>query len=156
MLQYHKITEEEKYLISEWKYREPYSIYNNIPYIEQLKNHQGFADLQNNYYSYYDGEKLVGYTNLKEREADVFLGIGVNPEYCDQGYGQQIVKMACVLSHKQYPDTKISIEVRSWNIRAIKCYEKAGFNISDVPVVKTTPIGQGEFYIMTENCRKAM
>lgn len=52
MLLYHKVTEEEKYLISEWKYREPYSIYNNIPYTEQIQKHRGFADLQNNYYSY--------------------------------------------------------------------------------------------------------
>lgn len=72
MLLYHKVTEEEKYLISEWKYREPYSIYNNIPYTEQIQKHRGFVDLQNNYYSYYDGEKLVGYVNLKEKESNVF------------------------------------------------------------------------------------
>ena len=60
MLQYHRTTEKEKYMISEWQYEEPYSIYNNIPYMEQMKNHRGFANRQNNYYSYYDGEKLVG------------------------------------------------------------------------------------------------
>lgn len=156
MLLYHKVTEEEKYLISEWKYREPYSIYNNIPYTEQIQKHRGFADLQNNYYSYYDGEKLVGYVNLKEKESNVFLGVGVNPEFCDQGYGQQIVKMACILSHKQYPNKKVSIEVRSWNIRAIKCYEKVGFVIVGMPVIKITPMGPGEFYNMEESCQQAL
>ena len=65
MLQYHRTTKKEKYMISEWKYEEPYSIYNNIPYTEQMKNQRGFANRQNSYYSYYDGEKLVGYINLK-------------------------------------------------------------------------------------------
>lgn len=77
MLQYHRTTEKEKYMISEWKYEELYSIYNNIPYMEQMKNHRGFANRQNNYYSYYDGEKLVGYINLKETESNIFLGVGV-------------------------------------------------------------------------------
>lgn len=153
MLQYHRTTEKEKYMISEWKYEEPYSIYSNIPYMEQMKNHRGFANRQNNYYSYYDGEKLVGYINLKETESNIFLGVGVHPQYCGKGYGQQIVKMACELSHKQYPARKVAIEVRSWNIRAIKCYEKAGFTISGSPIVRTTPIGKGEFYYMVETLK---
>ena len=115
MLQYHRTTEKEKYMISEWQYEESYSIYNNIPYMEQMKNHRGFANRQNNYYSYYDGEKLVGYINLKETESNIFLGVGVHPQYCGKGYGQQIVKMACELSHKQYPAKKVAIDSANYS-----------------------------------------
>lgn len=46
--------------------------------------------------------------------------------------------------------------MRSWNIRAIKCYEKAGFVIVGMPVIKITPMGPGEFYNMEERCQQAL
>lgn len=39
MITYHKTTEEEKYLITEWKYEGEYAMYNNEPYEEQKKKH---------------------------------------------------------------------------------------------------------------------
>jgi len=33
------------------------------------------------------------------------------------------------ISKKLYPDKPLYLEVRTWNIRAVKCYQKAGFRI---------------------------
>ena len=68
-----------------------YSIYNNIPYDEQIRTGRGFANPENNHYSFYDGEVLVGFINLREVDDYVHFGIGVVPDLCGQGYGQQIV-----------------------------------------------------------------
>ena len=148
MLDFHKTTEEEKHIICEWKYDGEYAIYNNPPYEEQIEKHCGFASPRNNFYSFYDGTKLIGYINLIEEESEVFFGIGVNPAYCDQGYGQKISKTACGLSRQLYPGKPVYLEVRTWNMRAVKCYEKAGFHITGEPIVQTTPIGEGTFYHM--------
>ena len=40
------------------------------------------------------------------------------------------------------------LEVRTWNTRAVKCYEKAGFRIQGEPIRQATPIGEGVFYHM--------
>ena len=90
MIAYHKTTEEEKYIISEWKYSEEYAIYNHISYEEQKKIGSGFANPQNNFYSFYEKEQLIGFINLREKDNSVFMGIGVNPDYCNKGYGQRM------------------------------------------------------------------
>lgn len=150
MLAFHKTTEEEKYVICEWKYDGEYAIYNNISYEEQMKEYQGFANPKNNFYSFSNGKQLIGYINLIEQEKDVLFGVGVAPAFCNHGYGQKICKTAIELSHQLYPGKPIFLQVRTWNTRAVRCYEKAGFRIAGEPTRITTPIGEGLFYYMTE------
>ena len=140
MLEYHETTEAEKYSICNWQYDGDYSIYNNPPYEEQLKLHRGFANPKNHFYSFIDGSNLIGYINLIEEEKD--------PAFCNQGYGQRISKQACDLSHHLYPGKPVYLEVRTWNMRAVRCYEKAGFRIVGEPIKQSTPIGEGTFYRM--------
>ncbi len=149
MLSFHKTTEEEKYAISEWKYDGDYAIYNSLPYEEQVKKQRGFANPKNNFYSFTEGERLIGYINLIEREADVSFGIGIDPALCDQGYGQKICRQALGLSQKLYPGKPVHLEVRTWNTRAVRCYEKAGFHIVGEAIKRITPIGEGLFFHMT-------
>ena len=149
MLTFHKTTEEEKQIVCKWKYDGDYAIYNPAPLEEQEKLHRGFADPKNNYYSFLDGTRLIGYINLIEEETAVRFGIGVNPALCNQGYGQQITRIARELSHERYPGKPIILEVRTWNLRAVRCYEKAGFQIVGEPIKRTTPIGEGQFFRMT-------
>ena len=148
MLEFHRPTEEEKYKICDWKYKGKYAIYNGPPYEEQLKDNRGFADPKNGFYSFYDEGELVGFINLVEEEKAVFLGIGVNPDHCGKGYGQQMCRIACDLSKQLFVGKPIYLEVRTWNTRAVKCYEKAGFRIVGSPIIQNTRIGTGEFYHM--------
>ncbi len=148
MLEYHATTEIEKRLISSWKYDGDYAIYNNASYEEQLSKHSGFGNPSNNYYSFYDGASLVGYINLIKKGTEVLLGVGVHPNMCNKGYGQEIVKVACELSKSLFPDNPVYMEVRTWNARAIRCYEKSGFHVDGEPYDKVTPIGKGLFYRM--------
>ena len=151
MLTFHNTTEEEKYSICEGQYDGEYAIYNNLPYEEQIKTHRGFANGKNNFYSFYDDTQLVGYINLFDDETTVIFGIGVHPAYCNQGYGQEICKKAFELSKQLYPEKPVSLEVRTWNMRAVRCYQKAGFHIIGEPIKKTTPIGEGLFFRMEAN-----
>ena len=148
MLEYHRTTESEKYEICGWKYEAKYSIYDSTPYEEQRKTGIGFANPKNHDYSFYDGEQLVGYINLIEEETEVFLGIGANPAFCNQGYGQRMAFAACEIAKGLFGSKPLYLEVRTWNTRAVKCYEKAGFRIDGESFSKTTPIGEGMFYSM--------
>ena len=111
---------------------------------------RGFANEKSNFFSFVDGEKLVGFTNLVEEEKEVFVGIGANPAYCNQGYGQRMLRQTYDLSKLLYPDKPLYLEVRTWNKRAVRCYEKAGFRIDGEPFKETTPIGEGIFYRMVK------
>ena len=148
MLNYHITTEEEKYHITAWSYPGEYAVYNNPPYDEQKKRGFGFANPQNHFYSFYDGTTLVGFINLNEEDTEVFFGIGVAPDYCGQGYGQQMTQIAWQISRALFPAKPLYLEVRTWNKRAVRCYEKAGFRIMGEPIRQVTSIGEGEFFHM--------
>ena len=148
MLACHPTTEEEKILITEWKYAGEYSVYNAEPYEEQKKRGFGFANPQNHFYSFYDEKKLIGFINLYEEKTEVFFGIGVKPEECGKGYGSQMTETACKISRRLFPGKPLYLEVRTWNQRAVRCYEKAGFHIAGEPIRQTTSAGEGVFYHM--------
>ena len=113
-----------------------------------MKKGFGFANPQNHFYSFYDEKKLIGFINLYEEKTEVFFGIGVKPEECGKGYGSQMTETACKISRKLFPGKPLYLEVRTWNQRAVRCYEKAGFHIAGEPIRQTTSAGEGVFYHM--------
>ena len=125
MLTYHPTTEAEKEAICAWQYPGEYAMYNNPPYAEQKKHGYGFANPASNFYSFYDGETLVGFVNLSDEGSEVFFGIGAHPDHCGQGYGT----------------------------RAVRCYEKAGFRVVGEPVKRVTLSGEGTVYHMVRQAQ---
>ena len=51
IMKYHRLTEDEKYIITEWKYEGDYAIYNDQPYDEQKKKGWGLP-IQKIFYSH--------------------------------------------------------------------------------------------------------
>lgn len=149
MLKLQQMTREDAIQICDWKYPDEYSIYDMPSY--SIMETKGIA-LANpksikNYYTFYDGEILIGFINLLNEKDAIFLGIGVSPEECSNGYGYQILKQAIELAYSLHGNKLIYLEVRSWNKRAVRCYEKAGFEVVDT-FKQETYAGQGEFYRM--------
>lgn len=52
------------------------------------------------------------------------------------------------LSQKLFPGKLLYLEVRTWNCRAIRCYQKAGFTIDGDVIHQKTNAGEGAFYRM--------
>ena len=150
-LQSHMTNEEEKIQICDWKYQGEYACYNLESYETYKKQGIFFANPKNQqcYTSYYDEALLVGFTNILEEEHEVFIGIGVNPHVCNKGYGTQILKMAYEISKQLYPTKPLYLEVRTWNERAIHCYEKVGF-VKEKEIKQETPMEEGIFWRMTK------
>ena len=67
---------------------------------------------------------------------------------CNKHYGQRMLLITYEISKKLYPNKPLYLEVRTWNIRAVKCYQKAGFRIDGQAYELTTGIGTGTFYRM--------
>lgn len=149
-LEYHVMNDNEKKMVCSWKYDNEYALY-NLPTYEQMKTKKmGFMKPESakNYYSFYDQDIYVGFVNILEEDKEVFIGIGVNPNCCSKGYGQQMLEITYAISKKLYPTKPLYLEVRDWNTRAIHCYEKAGFTKDGLPYEFETNIGSGRFYRM--------
>ncbi|MFR3072563.1 MAG: GNAT family N-acetyltransferase [Paeniclostridium sp.] len=145
-----KFTEELAKEITTWRYEGEYEIY-NLPSWDEIINKQISLckkEKRKNFIGYLNEEKnLIGFVNLVDEGDSVFLGIGVKPEYCGVGIGKQIIKMALDECSKRYESKPIILEVRSWNKRAIKCYESQGFKIVKIKKQETYA-GFGEFFVM--------
>ena len=152
-LTYAHLSDDAKQQICAWKYGGDYAIYNLPSYADMQAQHRGFMnpEAEQDYYGFWDEDALVGYIKLTEMGTAVAIGIGVKPELCNKGYGQQIIGIAAAISGQLYPSKPLCLEVRTWNTRAIRCYEKAGFQIDGPAYELTTGIGVGMFYRMTSS-----
>ena len=151
MLTHHAMTEDEKYVIADWRYSGDYALYNTRPYEEDRKKGVGFANPGFIGFSFYDRDALIGFTCLYEEDREIMIGIGVAPEYCGRGYGREMLETTCGLSETMFPGKPLYLEVRTWNARAVRCYEKAGFVIDGEPFTQRTGLGEGTFYRMMLN-----
>ncbi|CEN77581.1 GNAT family N-acetyltransferase [Paraclostridium sordellii] len=145
-----KFTERLAKEVTTWKYEGDYEIYNLPSWDEVLKKQISLCreEKRKNFIGYVNEENnLVGFINLVDEGDSIFLGIGVKPKYCGFGIGKQIIKMALDECRKRYKNMPIILEVRSWNKRAVNCYESQGFKVINIKKQETYA-GFGEFFVM--------
>ena len=149
-MEQHIITEDEMRQVCAWRYEGKYRIYDLPPFEVMQKRQMGFCKpgAAKNYRAFCQNGELLGFVNIQEQTAEVFVGIGVKPELCGRGYGRQILTEAYHISKSLYPGKPLYLHVRTWNQRAVNCYKKAGFRIDGKPFAVMTAIGEGRFYRM--------
>lgn len=150
-LKLENFTESHAKQICNWKYDGEYSIY-NYPSWNKVSNDKWaitveekrkmeFSALVDEY------NNLCGYIRLQDKIEYVLIGVGVKPSLCGQGLGNTLMEIAKQQCNKLYPSKTITLEVRSFNDRAIKCYKRAGFIVKEI-YKRDSPIGYGEFIRM--------
>lgn len=144
-LTYRPLREADKRAICAWRYGGDCAIYELPPYETLKQEKREFMDpaAEKHYLGFFHGDMLVGYVNLREREGQTLVGVGVAPDLCGRGYGQAILEQVFRLSQERYPGKSLCLEVRVWNRRAIRCYHRAGFRIVGEPYQRVTPTGAG-------------
>jgi ribosomal protein S18 acetylase RimI-like enzyme len=78
-----------------------------------------------------DGDRVVGWADIFPAWPPVLahcgsLGMGVHPDYRGQGIGERLLS-ACIAKARAKGITRIELETRIDNSRAIGLYEKLGF-----------------------------
>jgi RimJ/RimL family protein N-acetyltransferase len=70
----------------------------------------------------------IGLISLKVVDARADLGIAINePRYWDRGFGEDAVEVLVAAAFRVMPLQRIQLFVPPDNVRAICCYERAGF-----------------------------
>lgn len=138
-----------------WRYPPPYNIYNEPEWDEVVRLGWELTDARTRRAEFLalraDG-RLAGFLHLKQQDDCVMLGVGLRPDLCGLGLGAQAMALADAEAGKRYCGLSLRLEVRTFNDRARKCYEKAGFRTVD-RYTRRTPLGHGEFFLM-ERARK--
>lgn len=144
------LTQEDAKTICRWRYPPPYEIYNGPNWMTARAKQYGIADeatRRAEFYALKDGDALVGFFRLTGQLEFVRISLGLAPEKCGRGLGSKLMEMVLAVLKERYPGRPACLEVRTCNLRAIKCYERAGFSIRN-EYRRNTPVGMADFYRM--------
>ena len=133
------ITPRDAQAISRWRYDGAYSIYNGDPAsVDSLLRPRLL------YHSVYDQSgDLVGYfcfgedarvsagrrLGVYEREVALDIGLGMRPDLTGRSLGEEFVQAGLRFALEAYSPPAFRLSVASFNRRAIRVYERAGFEI---------------------------
>jgi [ribosomal protein S18]-alanine N-acetyltransferase len=91
---------------------------------------------------------LVGVFSFHKQASTVTIGLGMRPDLTGQGGGLEFVRAGLAFGREQYAPEVFRLTVASFNRRAIRVYERAGF-VSGRRFIQPTNRGPQEFIEMT-------
>jgi RimJ/RimL family protein N-acetyltransferase len=149
------LTEKNARNICSWNYDGIYSVYNmpswekavllNLKITQQIYREKEFYSIVK------DEGELIGYFRIfNATDMGEMLGIGLIPSLCGKGLGLPILETIKKFACSNLNCKKLTLEVRTFNKRAIRCYEKAGFHVTK-SYSKEGPKDSNEFYLMEIN-----
>ncbi|WP_422485439.1 GNAT family N-acetyltransferase [Gudongella sp. DL1XJH-153] len=145
------MNEENAKEICTWEYEGEYAVYNLSDWDRVVENNWELAvkeEREASFLSVTQDNQLVAYGVITIKNGIVLLGIGLKPSLCGKGLGADIMKLLIEESENRFPGRSIALEVRSFNRRAIRCYENIGFEIKDKYLRDTLTTKNAEFYYM--------
>jgi ribosomal-protein-alanine N-acetyltransferase len=129
----------------EWKYEENYSFYDMTEDEDDLNDFLNKDNWGNHYFAVLNEEdELIGFYSFEFEEGIMWLGFGLKPELTGIGIGNEFVVsgMKFGVGRFNYAGSYVMLGVVSFNKRAIRLYEKIGFNVVEEYMQKTNG---GEF-----------
>lgn len=137
--------------ICEWQYEAPYDLYRWPSWERMAKEGIEFGDpaLREAQYAAIldDRLSLAGFAQFFPMSGVTRLGMGLRPDRCGRGEGPALARLLAEEALRRRPGDEVDLEVLTWNARAIRAYEKAGFVITDT-YRRQTPTGEAEFHCM--------
>ena len=134
-----------------WRYEAPYHVFNWPSWANLKANSCDFGDpeLREHQFAVIVNAQgaLIGFVQFFPLQGVTRLGLGLHPQLCSKGIGTSVVRLIADEARRRAPGDEIDMEVLTWNTRAIRTYEKAGFRITDT-YYRQTPAGDSEFHCM--------
>lgn len=123
------MTQEQAELIAyQWKYEDEYSFYDITADDEDLEEFLDANRREDSFLVVYRNNELVGYFVFDTREPDtVNIGLGMRPQLTGKGEGIHFLLAGMKYAQTKYSPLIFTLSVATFNVRALKIYERAGF-----------------------------
>jgi ribosomal-protein-alanine N-acetyltransferase len=124
--------------VAGWHYPEPFSFYDwpadEDDLVELLDpDRRGEA-----YYAVEDEDcELVGYFSFRLEGRTLVIGLGLRPDLTGRGLGGGFLAAGLDYGRERFAPERFSLAVATFNERAIKVYERAGFEPARVYMHRT-------------------
>ncbi len=123
--------EEQARQIAAWHYPAPYNFYDLDEDPEDLAEWLDPQSWREPHYAVFDAENnLVGFFSFRQDAQDeqmVEIGLGLRPDLTGKGLGFALLTAGLSFGQAQFPAGKWRLRVATFNQRAIRVYERAGF-----------------------------
>lgn len=119
---------EAERIAAEWHYDGKYSFYDIDADEEDLEEFLDPTQRENTFTVYRDGE-LVGFYSFNPQDSfTIDIGLGMHPALTGKGLGIEFLEEGLKFAQSSYHPTRFTLSVATFNERAMKVYEKAGFS----------------------------
>lgn len=154
------MTESDAWAIMRWQYGPPYELYDAAPedVPEEVRE---LLKPEHAYHAVFDDQAgLVGYCCFGSdaqvpggdySEAALDLGLGLRPDLTGQGLGLSFLQAILDFARREFDPPAFRLTVATFNRRAIRLYEQAGFQPSHTFMSDTQPHSH-EFSQMVRTC----
>jgi ribosomal-protein-alanine N-acetyltransferase len=148
-LEFRQINQDIADAIVAWHYEEPYTFYDQNQDEEDLEEFLNPENWPHGHYSAHDKEgQLVGSFFFEMKGEILTIGLGLRPDLTGRGIGINFINAGIEFAKQKYNPTHLCLSVATFNKRAIKAYQKAGFEKGEVFLQKTNG-GEYEFLRMS-------
>ncbi len=142
--------QEDAEAIAEWRYPEPFSFYDWTADPDDLRE---LLDPSLRGEAYWaaedDAGALVGYFSFKPKgEGTLEVGLGLRPDLTGRGLGGSFLSSGLEFGRTRFAPARFVLSVATFNERAIKVYERAGFS-TERTYMHSTNGGEWEFVEMS-------
>jgi ribosomal-protein-alanine N-acetyltransferase len=120
--------------IIDWHYDGNYSFYDMRADQEDLEEFMDSSNWPNKYFAVVDkNDELTGFFSFSFSNGKMSIGLGMKPSLTGIGLGEEFINMGIMfgIKHFSYTNDYITLDVASFNKRAIKVYERIGFKVID-------------------------
>ena len=128
-LHFTQLSQEDAEAIAEWRYPEPYSFYNWSADVDDLGELLDAFLRGDAYWAVKDDAgELVGHFSFKPKtEGTIEIGLGLRPDLTGRGLGASFLAAGLDFARERFEPDRFVLSVATFNERAIKVYERAGF-----------------------------
>ena len=118
----------EAIAIAGWHYEPPYSFYDWSADSDDAALLLGEDTREGRFFSAFDEDNaLVGFFEFQVKGDDVVVGLGLRPDLTGRGLGRQFLEAGMFFAQERFRPARFTLSVASFNKRAIRVYERAGF-----------------------------
>ncbi|QIN85059.1 GNAT family N-acetyltransferase [Rubrobacter tropicus] len=134
--------------ISGWRYEPPYDFYNGDADPDDLAELLDEERRKDVYFSALDEEgDLVGFFQFEKTSETMDVGLGLRPDLTGRGIGEEFCSAGLGFARERLAPRRFTLSVTTFNERAIRVYERAGFGRGETYMHETN-VGGYEFLFM--------
>jgi [ribosomal protein S18]-alanine N-acetyltransferase len=114
--------------IAAWHYEAPYSFYDWTADDDDLAELLSKETREGKYFSAFDANaQLIGWFGFSCDRDCVGFGLGLRPDLTGRGFGLSYLEAGLAFARQRFKPNRFRLSVATFNERAIRVYERAGF-----------------------------